>query len=94
VPSFDSRKPGKARAAATQHQRTGVRAIAVATLTDRSKELDARPAKFVGTVRGSDQQPRGLVSGRGLTDIGHRAGCRAAASLSSSAGCNVRLHLK
>jgi hypothetical protein len=27
----------------TQHQRTGVRAIAVATLTDRSKELDARP---------------------------------------------------
>ena len=29
----------------TQHQRTGVRAIAVATLTDRSKELDARPAR-------------------------------------------------
>jgi hypothetical protein len=28
----------------TQHQRTGVRGIAVVTLTDRSKELDARPA--------------------------------------------------
>src|SRR6516162_8248737 len=31
----------------TQHQRTGVRAIAIATLTDRSKELDARPARPV-----------------------------------------------
>src|SRR6516165_5936068 len=31
----------------TQHPRTGVRAIAVATLTNRSKELDARPARPV-----------------------------------------------
>ena len=31
----------------TQHQRTGVRAMAVAILTDRSKELDARPERPV-----------------------------------------------
>jgi hypothetical protein len=49
---------------------------------ESSDRLRATAAKFVDTVRGSDQQTPDLVSGRALIDVAHRAGCRAAASQS------------
>jgi hypothetical protein len=38
-----------------------------------SDRLRATAAKFMDTVRGSDQQTPHLVSGRGLTDVAHQA---------------------